>query len=217
MVTCTAGRHDTLSAYKNHGCRCPAARLIWSRYCKAYRLRRQEGKSLLVPAIGTQRRIRALMATGWRTADIAARLPSQPDPTTISQIAKNAKHVHVRTAKAFADLYGELGEQQGPSEKLRKMAARWGWLEPKWWDEDTIDDPLYRPPTVENARYDVDPVAVELACRGDRVALTFAERVIVTQRMTEQGRSAKEIGLAINMTARAASRYRGGHVGAKVA
>lgn len=56
---------------------------------------------------------------------------------------------------------------------------------------------------------DVDEVAVERACAGERVRLSSEERHLAILRLTEQGLSAREIARRIGVTGRSVTRHRG--------
>ena len=56
---------------------------------------------------------------------------------------------------------------------------------------------------------DVDEIAVERACRGDRaVTLNRAEMIAAVAYLTAHGYSAREIGERLGVTSRTACRYR---------
>lgn len=196
MTDCTAPRHDTLTAYKL-GCRCPDARRAGARAQKAHRTRVARGQRFHTDSNGAQRRIQALAAIGWRAQDIATRIGTTSQ--CVSQIGIRPT-IYVTTARRIADVYAELADTPGPSPVTRARAAAKGWLEPKWWDDDLIDDPTYTPPTVDQQHWsDVDDVAVQRAVAGDPVPLTRAERIRAVLTLHEAGMTHRQIGRHLNI------------------
>lgn len=160
---CTARRHDTALAARHHGCRCPAAREAE----RLYRKRLREGRQApgLVSAIGTHRRIRALMAIGWPSDEIARRLGWAGSKVLFRSL--RTTYVQRKTYNAVAALYDELSLIPGPSAITRGRARGAGHHPPLAWDD--IDrDP--EPPKTECSADDdeVDPVAVFRVVTGDR-------------------------------------------------
>ena len=54
----------------------------------------------------------------------------------------------------------------------------------------------------------IDEIAVERACRGERVALTRAERAVAWAKLERRGMSAKAIGQTLGLTSRSIVRRR---------
>jgi DNA-binding CsgD family transcriptional regulator len=106
-------------------------------------------------AIGTRRRLQALIAMGHPEAGLARRLGMTP--LTVSGIVRGATlTVTPATHAAVCELYGHLWDQppgeRTPAERraaavARRRAARHGWPAPMGLDDDRIDDPGYRPRT----------------------------------------------------------------------
>lgn len=106
-----------------------------------------------IPGLGTQRRLCALVAAGWYSAELARRLGK--DRENINQLIKGRAggKVAMFQADQVRDLYTELcnekPEDHGlPSyytERARKMAADRGWAPPPYWDEDDFDNPDFTP------------------------------------------------------------------------
>lgn len=97
-----------------------------------------------VPAIGTVRRLQALVAFGYtrtflgeRIGWSATNIPRLLDPAT--------EHVNADTARKVAALFADLQMTPGPSVRARNDGQRRGWAPPLAWDEDTIDDPTAQP------------------------------------------------------------------------
>jgi hypothetical protein len=53
-----------------------------------------------------------------------------------------------------------------------------------------------------------DPIAVELACRGDEVGVSVAERAEAVRRLTASKRSGNTIAERLHVTRRTVCRYR---------
>ncbi len=97
-----------------------------------------------VPAVGTVRRLRALVAIGWTQTQLCDRLGWRL--TNGSRLFRaEAGMVTADTARSVADLFGVLQMVPGSSQRARNQARRAGWAAPMAWDEDTIDDPAARP------------------------------------------------------------------------
>jgi hypothetical protein len=90
----------------------------------------------LVPALGTQRRVRALARRSWSQADLAGRLgiPVARFKKVLGQQATRRD-----LAEKVEALYRELLDREGPSPGARACAERRGWPGPMDWDDP--DDP----------------------------------------------------------------------------
>jgi hypothetical protein len=131
-------RHGTTRGYAA-GCRRACCREARNTDERTRRKRRQVlGIVRSVPASGTQRRIRALMAIGWTSADIATRA-GWGTPQAVTELLAVRRTVFVATAATIAAIYDDLCMTPGPSEKNRRDAQRKGWPPPLAWDD--IDDP----------------------------------------------------------------------------
>lgn len=71
-TTCPGRRHGTANAYRNHGCRCPKAKLANGHYRSQLRAGIRSRES--VSSVGLVRRRQALAAMGWGLADLAPML-----------------------------------------------------------------------------------------------------------------------------------------------
>lgn len=140
-MTCTAPRHGSLTAYKD-GCRCPTARQDATRAQKLYRLRLIHAGQLSVDSTATRRRVQALGAVGWRAHDIGIRIGTTSRAVSL---LLTRDRVYLTTAERVAAVYDQLADHQGPSAVTARRAAAKGWLQPLWWDDDTIDDPTFDP------------------------------------------------------------------------
>lgn len=88
-----------------------------------------------VPAWATRRRVQALVAIGWSMGELGAR----------AGVTRAAVHdsigrdeVSAVTARRYRDLYAELENVPGPSQRARTEACRNQWPPPAAWDD--IDD-----------------------------------------------------------------------------
>jgi hypothetical protein len=169
-----------------------------------------------VDALGTRRRLQALVAIGWPTDTLAARIGRTP--TNLRRTMTGAT-VTARTAQIVDDLYNELWDQQPPhatqperdaAAEARQTAAQQGWPPPLAWDDiDTDPDP--NTPTTQPNPNDLDEIAIERAVAGDGIRLddlTRAEQAEVVRRLTERGKSIRDIADQLATTKRTVSRRR---------
>ncbi|WP_246080803.1 helix-turn-helix domain containing protein [Modestobacter altitudinis] len=169
-----------------------------------------------IDATGTRRRLQALIATGWALDLLANRLGRRP---TSLERSMTSPSVTTRTAKDVAELYERLentppprrtGEQQAATDAARTHAAAQGWQPPLAWDDidrDPTPERSARPHTPD----DVDDIAIERALAGDGIRyneLTPAEQEQVVHRLTERGRSIRDIAAQLATTKRTVSRRR---------
>lgn len=126
-----------------------------------------------VPAIGSSRRVRAMMWQGWPYLDIAER---------VEMTVASVRNIHympatsARTAMTLAQLCQDWGHRPGPSGRARTWARKASAVPLAAWPEDSIDDPAAEPdlaavrddrPLPRNLRViDVEEV-VERRARGD--------------------------------------------------
>lgn len=114
-----------------------------------------------IPGLGTHRRLHALIAAGWHSAELARRLGK--DRENLGQIinqhgsGKVAMYVADQVRLLYAELHNQQPEAHGVqpfyAERARRMAAAKGWLGPAWWDEDELDDPDFTPAATPTPRY----------------------------------------------------------------
>lgn len=132
----------------------------------------------LVPALGTHRRIQALVCNGWSLNAISTRLGN--DTSNLTTLLRR-DHVRKATHQAVEALFAELWNVQAPTSTWHEKASatraiRYAkarrWLPPLAWDDPDTDR---EPPTVEDDDL-VDEMVVELALEGERLRLTPAER-----------------------------------------
>jgi DNA-binding NarL/FixJ family response regulator len=127
--------------------------------------------------------------------------------------------VTARTAQDVAGLYERLshispprvtGEQRAVADAARTHAAAQAWQPPLAWDDidrDPTPERTAGPPPAD----DVDDIAIERALAGDGIRyneLTPAEQEQVVHRLTERGRSIRDIAAQLATTKRTVSRRR---------
>jgi hypothetical protein len=170
-----------------------------------------------VGATGTRRRLQALIAAGWPHDELATRLGRSPAGLGRSMLSDS---VTAQTAQDVSALYEQLwnlrlpqstDDQRAAADAARAFAAERGWLPPLAWD-DIDTDPDHRHHT-EHAETDddLDEIAIEraLACDGVRLEhLTRAEQDEVVRRLTERGKSIRDIAQQLATTKRTISRRR---------
>ncbi|WP_236832573.1 helix-turn-helix domain containing protein [Blastococcus sp. KM273128] len=169
-----------------------------------------------VTATGTRRRLQALIAVGWPHDELAARLGRSSASLHRSMLSDS---VTAQTAQDVSALYERLwnllppqstDDQRAAADSARAFAAERGWLPPLAWDDvDTDSDPR----DVKHAQPDddLDEIAIERALAGDGVRLehlTPAEQDEVVRRLTERGKSIRDIAQQLATTKRTVSRRR---------
>lgn len=117
--------------------------------------RRREAGEAKVPAIGTARRLQALVAIGYTGQYLGGRLGCPK--VTVWRITSRAANVEVNTARAVSELFDELSMIPGPCDRARRRAKKYGWVPPLAFDD--VDDPD------------------EIPNPGERVYVSTAERI----------------------------------------
>lgn len=104
-----------------------------------------------VPAVGTVRRLRALMAAGHPAADLAGHLHVAAQ--TVTAITdSNPDTVPASLARSAAALFLRLEMTTGGCQESRRRANRRQWAPPLAWDADQIDTPEAKPDFGAQAR-----------------------------------------------------------------
>lgn len=162
-------------------------------------------------AQGTHRRLQALIARGWSMSKLSTRLGIGVG--NFSSLMQR-EQVFARTHRQVAELFEELWDQLPPREEWRDKIAysrsvayakARRWLPPLAWD-DIDTDP--EPPLAEADEDSIDPVAVDLACAGERVRLSAAERRAAVTQLQKQGLADSAIAERLNLAARTVLRIR---------
>jgi hypothetical protein len=168
----------------------------------------------LVPSVGAVRRVQALMALGWRKADLA----DQGVPAG-QLVARSRDLIGVTRWRQVREVYDRLSMTPGPSQAARDRAAARGYLPPLAWDEETIDDPRATTQDGEEGEAALDCVAVDRAVDmaaadascGTDLPLTQDERIAVVRRLTARGSSDTEVAGVLGVSDRTVLRLRQRH------
>lgn len=188
-------RHGTNGGYRA-GCRDQCCRDAHAAYRRSVWRKRYARRTdrLYIDATGTIRRVRALMALGWRLTDIEHAL-GRPATTSGGTWVHNlirgpmteGRKVHIDNARAIAAVYDQLCMTPGPSRKTAKLAVTRGWVAPLGWDDiDTDPEPARADDTS-----DYDEAVVLRALAGEwGLAVEHADRAEVARRWVASGRTA---------------------------
>lgn len=174
-------RHGTHRGYVV-GCREDCCTRAHTRYMKLYRLGRIPQ---LIDPTGTVRRIQALYALGWTSADIGEQCGRGRE---WARMIARSTSVTTTTADRIVVAYEALSMRLphgGYANRSRRHAQRMGWAPPLAWDDETIDDPAATPRGQHGGgprKTDLDPVVVERILLGEHLAATRAERHEVIRR-----------------------------------
>ncbi len=167
-----------------------------------------------VPSVGAVRRVQALMALGWRKADLEA----EGVPTG-QLVTRSRDLISVEGWRQVRDVYDRLSMTLGPSQAARDRAAARGYHPPLAWDDETIDDPRATPQRDEPGEASLDSVAVDRVvtsgsagtrCDTD-LQLTQDERVAAIRGLLTAGSCDREIAEAIGVSNRTVLRLRHRH------
>jgi hypothetical protein len=192
---CPAPTHGTAPDYGNHGCRCADARESW----RIYRKRLREGRHVphLVDATGVTRRMRSLVASGYRQADLARDLGVSKNRA--NQLCWMHKATVTRTTdQAVRALFRRLDGTRGGSKYAATTAKRNGWVDAAAFDN--IDDPAEQP---KLGNPDADVVDEVLVCRvldGERADLSPANRLHAVALGRQRGLPLSVIGARLHVS-----------------
>ena len=93
---------------------------------------------------GTERRLRALVASGYSQAQIAREMSTHE--SWVSRLVNGYDHsVNADTVARVKAVYDRLAMTPGPSDRARRQARARGWAPPLAWDDDEIDNPAAKP------------------------------------------------------------------------
>lgn len=90
-------------------------------------------------AVGTKRRLQALLAVGWRQSELSRRC-GVPQSAITSIVRGQRDRVLVHIVRAVADLYDEIENLPSPTAPTKTVLA-YRWPVPGEWDHGVIDDP----------------------------------------------------------------------------
>lgn len=149
--------------------------------------------SCFVPSLGATRRVRALMANGWRHQDITEFIGRA------SHHLAAGRHPRMPALdwRIVAATYDKLSDTNGGSRRTLLRAQKAGFPPPLAWDD--IDDPNETPsgwkyaPRKIQLNEDFDPVVVMRLLEGDRVPSTAAERAEALAQWVADGGSESEL------------------------
>ena len=95
--------------------------------------------SVFIPAIGTQRRLQALVAIGHTQEAICAELGVAPN--SFARVIFHQQKVTASFARRVDAVYSTMQFVDGGNDRARRRAAGFGWPPPAAWDDDQIDNP----------------------------------------------------------------------------
>lgn len=175
---------------------CDPCALADYRYSKLRRLDHTQGRPRMLPAIGFQRRVRALQAMGYQLESIAAHLGITRGLLSVRLYRSEwiSRTNHLKMTKVYDRLCMVTPEK--PSRRTLLYAAREGWLPPLAWDDDTIDDPNFTPGRTRPMLIskDIDPIVIERILAGDTyLHTTVAEKHEAMRRWKAMGRSERSL------------------------
>jgi len=208
-------RHGETSTCYWYGCRCDACREWIVERQFYYRSMKRAGRytpMVVVPAIGTHRRLQALACLGWSATHVAARIGVSGQ--RMRQILA-ADRITQDNADRIAAVYDELWDQRAPessaTNRTRARAHRQGWVGPLMWDDDEIDLPEATPAVAEAdvtvTRFDTARITAAVA--GEPVTLSPRERREVITVLNGRRWSARRIAEYAGCDTRTVVRIRG--------
>ena len=109
--------------------------------------------TVAVCAVGTRRRLQALVAIGWPQRHLAQRLGMTGSNFGAMLYGRSTPRVRAATAHAVTALYDRLWDIPPPTDtpeqkravsRAKSLAHRHDWLPPMCWDDDKIDDPDFQ-------------------------------------------------------------------------
>lgn len=107
--------------------------------------------SMLVPAAGTQRRVQALVVTGWTLEQQARAIGCRRSRLDYLMTAESCTAETARQVRALYDAAWDKpyrprnGYEADAQRRAVRRARERGWAPPMAWDDDEIDDPAARP------------------------------------------------------------------------
>jgi hypothetical protein len=167
-----------------------------ARYEKRRRHEMRNGSPRRVPALGTQRRIRALMALGWSSTALATE-GGWSSNREVQNLLYARQYVYRQTARRVSELYERLCMTEGPSPVTRLHAERNGWPKPLAWD-DVDTDPAPRGQRSRSyCNYDsahiLDEATVIRVLAGENLPTNRAEKTEIMRRWLASGQSERSL------------------------
>ncbi|MBD5787134.1 hypothetical protein IF650_13180 [Cellulosimicrobium terreum] len=155
-----------------------------------------------VPAVGARRRIKALLALGWRHEDITAAAGLTGRGQSAIVLHQRGDWVAKVTHDAVLAAYAALSTRQGPSDRTRSRAAMLGYAPPAAWDDDVLDDPdaapvdgWRRPDVSERTGADLDEFE-RMTTAGEDVGRAAARLGVTVSAIDKAARRAGRLDLA---------------------
>ena len=99
--------------------------------------------SFYVPAIGSRRRVEALMCLGWSQAQIDETAEALHGVRLHVNALYRSKSVRANRHRRMAEVYEQLALRPGPSAQVKNRSLARGYAPPLAWDD--IDDPNEEP------------------------------------------------------------------------
>lgn len=175
-----AGNH---TCYNAHKCRCDSCREHTNAEARRRRKLRAYGRweDFRVPAIGTTRRLQALMAIGWTQTKLGELLGTH-QAAVWQLIFDRPGTVERPTRDKISALYDRLWDKKPPwasnyqrsaIEKSVRYAAKNGWPPPLAWDDIDNDGG----PATAAREEGVDEILVQNVCNGQPGRLNYLERI----------------------------------------
>lgn len=196
------------TCYATHGCRCAECRTAK----RAYQRDARADGPRLVSALGTVRRVQALVALGWSVRQVSAH-----GDVGYAVIAKLLQRGSLRThpatavevARIFDDLWDQrpaptTGDERVSVARALNHARRLGFAPPMAWDDIDRDEA----PSLSGEDVGIDEIAVELATQGIEVSLTPEERREAVQILHARRMNDYEIAARVHCSDRTVLRIR---------
>lgn len=209
--------HGTEDRYANGGCRCDPCSAAATRGRKVRRLvTRDQADPLTVSAVGSRRRLHALMTVGWSLPRMEREAGVKR--WTFIRIHKEGERVHRDTAELISQLYDELWNTEPSTETKAELhgvsyskaiAKRNGYAPPMAWDDDTIDDPAAEPRLDVAGVQSIDWVLIDRVIAGHASAteLSDAEKIAAGYSMARKGVLSSQIASALRTSGARARRW----------
>lgn len=162
-----------------------------------------QGKPGRVPAVGTTRRIQALVRLGYDMVTLGREIGCEP--MMVKKWADRTAaddYVFWDTRERVAAVYERLAMHLPPTEttgqrnavtRSRRRAERKGWPPPLAWDNPDDPDEMPKGWRRPSAGEDVDPIVVQRLLELQRVRSTRAEKVEAMRQWRAMGRSEKSL------------------------